>query len=418
MEFTKFVLPEQQFIIKLLNIRPDYEQREGITLSKASQPYAVSRFFGATDVEARDRQIYFIEKMLIAFAKDLNPPENGFNKQKYLTALQMLVSLCFYTKSQIHSNYTSPYSASTLSQLIDEAMSLSELNVMDPESQACCLLTAEGLFKSEHCLESLNACLKKQITALEWRDFSNFVSTECGLLDKKYVVNYPITSIMMPLVAVPSKIAGYTVGWVFGNWFGKSAALLSTHTAVAMTLGSGLVFLFGPSAALGAILITPALAGQLIETYCGISLGIIMGETMNLVGNGVGFTVGMPLDLAVKLLGKTCSVITDLYQNNPAYPQLTGISLSDGVSICEGKPIEFGHVDQLTEELHKNLKSIPIIVAIEGNQLIVKYEGVTRKVPIAAETQEAIEELNRLGLQQKVVEIEDRPEVEVVNRPD
>lgn len=417
MKFKKFVLPEQHFIIKLLNLRSDYEAREGIILSKASQPYAVSRFFGATDVEARERQICFIEKMLIALAKDLNPHEKGFNKQKYLTALQVLVTQCFYTKSQIHRDYTHPYSSSTLSQLIDEAMTLTALNAVDPETQACCLLTSEHLQKSELCLESLNACLKKQITALEWRDFSNFVSTECGLLDEKYVVNYPITSIMMPLVAVPSKLAGYTVGWVFGNWFGKSASLLSTHTAVAMTLGSGLVFLFGPSAALGAILITPALAGQLIETYCGISLSIIMGETMNLVGNGVGFTVGMPLDLAVQLLGKTCSTITNFYQDSSTYPPLTGISLTDGVSIIDGRPIEFDHINQLTEELHKNLKSVPIIVAIEENQLIVKYEGVTKKIAIATDAQEAIEELKKLGLEQKIAEFEEGPEAEVVSRP-
>ncbi|PJE15806.1 hypothetical protein, partial [Legionella sp.] len=226
----KFVLSEE-FIFKLLSLRRDYEEREKITLSKASQPYAISRFFGATDVELRDQQIYRIEKMLIALAKDLTLSKNGFNQQKYLTALQVLVTLCFYTKSQIHRNYTLPYSASTLSQLIDEAMPLTALNVMDPETQACCLLTTDNFLKSDHCLESLNACLKKQITALEWRDFSHFVSTECGLLDKKYVENYPITSIMMPLVAKPCEVAGYTLGWVFGNWVGKSASLLSTHTA-------------------------------------------------------------------------------------------------------------------------------------------------------------------------------------------
>ncbi|PJE16174.1 hypothetical protein, partial [Legionella sp.] len=118
----------------------------------------------------------------------------------------------------------------------------------------------------------------------------------------------------------------------------------------------------------------------------------------------------MPLDLGVQLLGKTYSVITNLYQGTSDYPQLTGISLTDGVSISDGIPIEFGHVNQLTEQVHRNLKSVPIIVAIEGNQLIVKYEGVTRKVVIAAEAQETIEELKKLGLQQKIVEIEEEPE--------
>lgn len=165
---------------------------------------------------------------------------------------------------------------------------------------------------------------------------------------------------MMPLVAKPCETAGYALGWVFGNWLGKSAALLSTHTAITVTLGSGLILLLGPSATLGALLITPTLAGQILETYCGISLAFIMGKSMNLVGNSVGFTVGMSLDLSMQLLWKICSVIANHFQDQSPYSKLTGIDLTDGIAVISGIPLEFGHVE--LSEKQRNSNPFPLLL--------------------------------------------------------
>jgi len=405
----KFVLPEH-FLVKLLNLRSNFQEREQINLEEASQPYAISRFFGATDVHARKQQIYFIEKMLIALAKDLFPsPDNGFDRQKHLTALQVLVVVCFFIKSRINKNYLSSSSSSTLAQLINEAMSL-DINPMDPATQACCLLATERFTASEHCFESLNSYLKKQISVHEWHEFTNFVSDECKLLNKEFTNNYPITSIMMPLVAKPCETAGYALGWVFGNWLGKSAALLSTHTAITVTLGSGLILLLGPSATLGALLITPTLAGQILETYCGISLAFIMGKSMNLVGNSVGFTVGMSLDLSMQLLWKICSVIANHFQDQSPYSKLTGIDLTDGIAVISGIPLEFGHVE--LSEKQKELQSIPVVVALDNNELLVRFAGTNKRIPLSSDICETLNDLKKLEMQKLPCELTRKTETE------
>jgi len=77
----KFILPDATFITNLSTLRTDYEIKVGIKLENASQPYAITCFFGATNVNARSQQIGFIEKWVIL----LNPNWSNYsttNKSK------------------------------------------------------------------------------------------------------------------------------------------------------------------------------------------------------------------------------------------------------------------------------------------------------------------------------------------------
>lgn len=369
-----FVLSDD-FVTQLSQLRKNYEKKAVVDLETAPQPYAFSRFFGAPDIESRKKQIFFIEQWINVFKVDI--PESAFlsiieESPRHILALRILMSVCFYTTSQIEGSYSVRSGASsTLEKLIFEAMGVTPTNYIDSKTKDRCFLAAHQYLMKEDRLEIINAHLSSPFDEKQWGEFLIFIARQYGALDSKYKTNYPITSLMVPIVAKPLELAGYATGYVFGDMIGKSSELLSTRSTMTALLGSCVFAVAGSGASLGVILFVPTCAGRILDTFCGISLAWLMGTALGLVGKGVGFGVGMSLDLSCKLLYNACDLLASLCRD---HPKLTGTSLITGHRIIDG--VEFipkGYDEELATEF------VPFPVEIEANEteLTVTINGQT-----------------------------------------
>ena len=372
-----FVLSDD-FVTQLSELRKNYEKEASIDLEHAPQPYARIRFFGAKDIDSRKKQISFIEQWVNVFKEDLsedNPLRSPKERHRRILALHVLISVCFYTTSQIDGTYSVRSGASAiLEKLICKAMGVSKTNYIDNETKARCFLAAKHYLIKDGHLEIINAHLSAPIHEKQWGEFLIFITRQCDALDTKYKTNYPITSIMMPLVAKPLEFAGYATGYVFGDMIGKSSELLSTQKTMTALLGSCVFAIAGSSsgASLGVILFVPTCAGRIVRAFCGISLASLMGTALSHVGQGVGFGVGMSLDLSCKLLYNACDLLANLCRD---HKKLTGTSLVSGHRIIEGVEFVPEDSDSIPEELSREFAQFPVEVEANETELKVTING-------------------------------------------
>ena len=324
-------------------LRKNYEAATHIVLDNAPQPYAISCFFGAKNVGSRKKQIVFIEQWLTVLNKDLSETsifDSNEARERHIRASRLLIVVGFYIISQIDNAYkVRSGSTATLVQLIQKAMGISSLNSMDEETRACCLLTSKRYLEEGRGFDAANALLSTAFTEREWYDFLVFTQTQCALLDAKYKVHYPITSILMPICAKPLELAGYATGYVLGDTLGRSNEFLPARCALTIILGSCVIGITGPSVSVGVMLFA---SGRILDTFCGISLAWLMGSALKTVGQGIGFGIGIPLDLACKFLKNATIALGTIYSSSP---KLTGISLIDGHAVIEGVSITLESVD-------------------------------------------------------------------------
>ena len=326
------------------SLRKKYEAASHIDLDHAQQPYAISCFFGAKDVDTRKNQIVFIEKWLAILSKDLSETgifDSNEARERHIKASRILITVGIYISLQIDGTYkVRSGSSATLTQIINTAMGITHVNNIDEETRACCLLTTKRFLS-----EGDNASLIASLTDKEWHDFLIFISNQCDLLDKKYVSQYPITSITMPLCAKPLELAGYATGFILGDSIGRSNEFLPARYALTVIFGSCVIAVTGPSASVAVMLFA---SGRILDTFCGISLAWLMGTVLKTVGQGVGLCIGIPLDLGCKLLYNATRTIGNLYS---ATNKLNGISLIDGSPVVEGITIKLERFDSESLEL-------------------------------------------------------------------
>lgn len=355
-----FVL-SNNFIDQLKKIRQNYEKEAGIKLDKASQPYAISLFFGAKDVDSRKKQILLIEQWVevfrhSSFTAALNSKE-AF--EDYITALHVLMTVTFYIKYQIDGTYTFGFGAPTLlERLMHEAMGVNPKNVIDDQTLASCLSATKRFLATEGSFESVNARLKTRITDEQWLDFVGFVTTQYKLLDEKLKTEYPITVVMMSAMEKPMELVGNATGYLAANVLVKSSAFHPVRYALTTMIGSGVFLLIGPTTNVGLLLLVPTISGQAIDFCCGASLAWAMGTALKWVGKGVGMGVGIPLDMSKKLAYKTYSLFESAPEQDPT---LKGIVLTDGHPVVNGEDLsmdDFEDIDfeQLRLSGEKSLK--------------------------------------------------------------
>lgn len=387
MHFMHFVL-STKLPSALENLDSDYEKLSGKDLEKSPQPYAISCLFGAKNIESRRGQIAFIKKWLVALREyliitevsDVSKPTEII--QNYLTALRVLMTICFYIKSKISNNCI-------LDQLLNKAAGVSPTNPIDQETIANCLLAAKRYLKGERRLEAVNAKIQQPFSEQEWQDLIKFVKDQCALLDKKQIKNYPITSIVKPLIAGPLELLGWSVGYVMGDTMSHIPPVRYTLTAA---LGGGAYLLVGSSASVCMIILAPAVASRILDTFCGLTLAFVMGKSLKLVGEGVGFGIGMPLDISCQLIGETLSTLTTLYHYSKSGEKLSGISLVDGHLIQDGIDlmlVNLSHLPaQLTLEHKEHLTQFETgEFEIGEDEIIVTIGGKNTRVPLVTELQ-------------------------------
>ncbi|MDI9818341.1 MULTISPECIES: hypothetical protein [unclassified Legionella] len=399
-----FVL-SNEFIARLRALRLNYEKQSGINFDTASQPYAIRCFFGAKDVDSRNKQITFIEQWLNALHQEL-ASEDFFSSettQAYVTALRLLMVVCFYTKFQIAATYkVRSGNSAILEQLIHEAMGVNGVNLVDEETHACCLRTAKRYLTAEGRFEAINANLTPPFKEQWWHDFLNYIDTQCNLLDKKYVNDYPITKIMMPLFAKPMEFAGYTTGFLLGDMIGKSTKLFSTRYVLTAAIGSGLLLVMGPTASIGITVLAPTCAGRILDTFCGVSLAWLFGAAGNIVGQGLGFGVGMPIDMSWKLIYKTATLLASLYSNHRYPHKLNGLSLIDGHRIIDSVEFELMDMETLNDKLSLGYSACKIKFKVSEKELTVIANNQQETFSWDKNEQPYMEELKNLFATQEL----------------
>lgn len=362
-----YVLPDI-FLDKISSLQHDYERAAGITLNDASQPYALSIYFGAKNVTARNEQLRVIAFFLKYLNNQLQPDlpfKNDHEILQHINALMIMVTLSLFIKSK-----TSHYSV--LRGLIDNALYLNDTNPMDSETWKKCLQVTEP-FLNTNCLPCIDDSLK---TILQ--SFADYVREECALITEKPASAYPITTALLPLFEVPLQAAGTTTGYVIGDICGRSASLLYTPYVITATLGSGAFWMMGATTGIGMFLIAPVIAGQLINTLCSVSMAYILGTTMRLAGTVIGGSSGLLLDVSWLLLSKTCSLIADSLTDTQNRSGLTGLMLLNDHRVING--IEFT-VSNDPVEHDKHLQK-PVIFTLKKDCLSIQIGEEKALIPL------------------------------------
>ncbi|KTC94134.1 hypothetical protein [Legionella erythra] len=348
---------DDEFLKNLLEIREEYSKIKQIDFAKAPQPYAISCFFGATDVSTRDQQTRFILKMLDALKEDLLKPSQLEKEnfllvkpeaiEKHVEALRILVALVFYIKSQVDKTYTVGSSSSAkLIMLLDNALKLSQISI-DDETRDTVLHSAQKFLNNDKKLEEINSKMKSKISDSEWRDFTRFINHQCKKLDTKSKASLPVTSVLVPALAWPMEMTGYTTGYILGNVIAKSTESQPVRAFVTTSLSALLYFFTGSSGTLGIMLVAPTYAGKLVETFSGISCAWMLANTMKYAGKGMGYVIGVPIDLGCKVAYQSAISLSSILQGKKAH-HLTGFNLVTGQRVIEGTEVNFIKTDDET----------------------------------------------------------------------
>lgn len=345
-------------IAKLDSLRAEYTKIRKVDLDKDPSMIGLPTMFGGTNVKARSVQVTFLEKIKIILQanllkeEDIKTPEQW---QANLTASRVMIAACLYVQDQI----SRPKNDSALYRVIHNSLGINGENYFDDEDKEVCYLAANRLISSSKiALEDANSALKKAgkkpITEKEWSEFSKFLIGKCNetKVENPYT-NYPITSITQPLFGAAFSYTGATIGFLGGNIVSQSSYLMPTRYKLTALIGTTLVVI-GSAGPAGIALFVPVVADQLVTTFCRISLAHVLGVTLGLLGQGVGLGVGLPLDLAYRLLWNSASAISSYYSKGNNSPELSGVRIADGMVIVHGIPLQITPEDQLPEGYKKH----------------------------------------------------------------
>lgn len=397
-----YLLPDS-FLDKLRTIRQDYEKRAEVSLGSSPQPYAVSLFLGAKNVKKRTKQAQLVEKILEALSSSLLT-DNHFESEnvteeavkEHLYALQVLMAVAFYIKSQISHTYTIRSATSAVMvQLIDEALELSRNNPIDQKTHACALLAGKRFISGDNRLNEINKLITQKFNEIEWDNFCTFILDECtnhALKDSHYhpITNYyPITSITKPLLKKSFELSGYTAGYLAGDMVAKSTKFLPAHYALTAAIGSGICMCMGSGGSVGVMLIAPTVANKLFDSFGGISFAWLVGSAMGLVGEGLGWGVGMTLDSSWKVAYHACSLLASACTSHTQLPRLTGFNIINGQRIIDGIEMKLVDLDekilissQQDEQVSiANYDKHPMAFAIKNEGLAIKIGEEEELVP-------------------------------------
>ncbi|VEG89722.1 hypothetical protein [Legionella spiritensis] len=344
-----YILPDNfpDEIEKLYNL---YAEKTGIDLEKASrekaQPYRISCFFGAKDINSRDKQISFLKKMLAAISPSLSKDKvfaTPEAKDKHVGALRVLLAAVLYVKSSIAANYmVRSEEASVLETLLNQALALGKNNVLNEDTRKSALFSAQRFISGSDKLEEINKPLSDKLTEQEWHEFSTFITRECCKIDEKKRDSHPVASVMQPAFGAVGEITGYSAGFILGDMITKSSELLPAKVALSAAVGSTLIYFSSP---MGAMLVAPIVASKLLDVFGGVSMACVMGYLMRKLGEGAGYGLGRTMESTCSLMYQAGSLIVTMVQGEQAPAQLTGFNLVTGQRIVNGLPVELHSTD-------------------------------------------------------------------------
>jgi hypothetical protein len=346
----RYILPPNAFE-KLTSLKSQYEKQKQIKLDDKPSIIGMPTMFGGVDVESRRSQINFIEKVLTVLRPNLKPTQELLSPDDLasLTAASRLCLVsCLYVQSQNSKK-------SVLTRVINSALGITDENFPDEFDKEECYATARRLINVKGAFEEANSVLRKAklnpFSEKEWSKFSDHVNTTLVKKDLTApITSYPITSLTKPLFKSTFSYAGATFGLIGGDMISQSTKAMSSQFQLTASIGSGLLIL-GSAGPAGIALFAPIIATKLINNFCSITLAHILGLSMGLLGEGLGTVVGLPLDLAYRLLWKVCAVVGGILIREPHNPSITGLRIADGAMVIGGLAIELTPVDKLPKDV-------------------------------------------------------------------
>ncbi|MDR3503809.1 MAG: hypothetical protein P4L79_14620 [Legionella sp.] len=347
-------------IEKFKNVRKDYEERRQIKLDKA--PSSWFTFFGATDVQTRNRQISFLEKTIAVLEHFLHKGDEFTTQHEFqanLMASRIMIAACLCVQEEIRNTYVQHQigkceEKSALYQLINEYLGITSENFLDDEDKQSCYETAYKLIKTQDALTHLNHELQQlkhtEFTESEWKLFSDFIAGQ----EKKKATPVPSPSYLpvgntfAPVFGETFYYVGLTIGWVVAGAVSSSSAAITPRLEVTSWVSSALLFI-GPTNFAGVALLAPTIASRLISTFCNFSFSSMSGKAGRLVGQYTGQVAGLPFDIAYNLLRTTGSFLVSYSSQPPSLAPLDGICIANGVPAVHGRPIQLNVVPQQFE---------------------------------------------------------------------
>jgi hypothetical protein len=331
-----FFLPRNA-LFNLSTIRAEYQTKKNINIDRVPSLSIPSSLFWSVDVTNRKAQIEFLEKWLFVLKPNTFKEEDITNEEEWgahVTASRIMVAVALCIQSQIRKVNRH----SELSELINEKLGIASNNLMDKEDKEVCLFGAKRLVESKDAFNEANAALttakRKPFTPREWDKFTTYLrerTNEKPAHDP--YADYPITNISQKLFGEVFAFAGVTAAIITTDALRKSTNGYSNRLKLGVLVGSTLIVctVFGPSGAQYAPIVTDGL----IAAVGYIGLSAIFSKGMRVVGQGVGFTVGYPLDLTCQLLYTTCKTV-GVYCYPLEKNHITGMRIADGCPVSEG----------------------------------------------------------------------------------
>lgn len=374
----RYILPTNA-IDKLTLLREQYQKEKNINLDEKPSMFGKPHFFGGVDVGLKNKQIKFIEKVLAVLRPNLKRIET-IETPKEMIANLTASRLCLVATWYVDSLKSG---TSVLSGIMDKAFGITAENYPDEVDKRECYATAKRLINTKNAFEDSNAALIKAgqepFTETDWNDFSTFITEK---QEKKVSTstysNYPITSITQPLFSAAFGYSGATIGLLGADLISQSTKAMSPQFQLTAFVGSSLLIL-GPAGPTGIALFAPVIASRLITSFCSITLAHVLGLSMALLGKGVGAAVGLPLDLAYRLLWKVCSVIGGYCIKEPGNPVISGMRIADGKMVISGIAIEITPIGKLPEGHIKQTIEFKEdgSIHVDGKRIIIPKDAIT-----------------------------------------
>lgn len=318
--FSESVLP------KLREVREQYQFKRNIDLNKKPSRIGLPLFLGGTDVQARNPQIDFLEKMYTILALQKETPPAPLDRNNLLAA-RTLIAVCLFIMSQLTSG-------SALKKLIIHALGITESNPLTDEDKRLCFHAAHILITQGDVCGRINQVLntlgKSGICEHTWMDFEQYVHAEKALFPRPQANHWPCATLGSFIVGQAGYYAAAAAGTVFGGVL--SERMVTSRFYLTTAVGTVAVLMNVSPAAAG--LAVPVVVHSFLTWFFKISLGHLTGLAGQLLGQGLGGMAGFCGDVALYFLVKSCKFAKYCIFERPPYA--TGYSLANGAWVCEG----------------------------------------------------------------------------------
>ena len=325
-------------------------------------------YFGAPDIEQRNEQILFLGKVKAILEANLPKPEE-IGKIQYteynLNAYRTMIAACLYVLWQLKGSKQ----RSVLYTIIEKMLGITAANFLDTEDKQACYRAAQNVMHAPKAFEDANADLVSKglepFTSEEWKAFTGFLNNHCY---ESPTIRTPVSSITKPFFGRVFQRGGTAVGLALTNTLERSVPSIVPTTLIGSTW-----LILGPATPAGFALLAPVIAAQIFRYFVVLSIVDASRIASDYVGQGVGATVGLPIDLTYSALCGIFNATGRYYESTYGLDKRDGIRISDGATIIAGMAVKEIEGDKVPEghSGHVLVISNENEITIDGERIVL-----------------------------------------------